>query len=215
VGCGKDFLILFIPWVDTSMEIVLTSILAFAATNIDDLFILTLFFGNKKYSSSTVFSGQLTGIGILILISLAGSVIGNFINVQYVGLLGLFPIYLGIKQLLSLRSAEKEDAETTPAVRSGSLLLSIAFITIANGGDNIGIYIPLFVSLSSLDKTIMIAIFFLMTVLWCMIARYLAAHPILEKAIQRYGHIVTPIVLCLLGVYILVESNSFDLLFPA
>jgi cadmium resistance protein CadD (predicted permease) len=104
------------------MEIVLTSILAFAATNIDDLFILTLFFGNKKYSSSTVFSGQLAGIGILILISLAGSVIGNFINVQYVGLLGLFPIYLGVKQLLSLRHAGKEEAETAPAVRSGSLL---------------------------------------------------------------------------------------------
>jgi cadmium resistance protein CadD (predicted permease) len=214
VGCGKDFLILFIPWVNTSMEIVLTSILAFAATNIDDLFILTLFFGNKKYSS-TVFSGQLTGIGILILISLAGSVIGNFINVQYVGLLGLFPIYLGIKQLLSLKNAGKEEAETAPAVRSGSLLFSIALITIANGGDNIGIYIPLFVSLSSLDKTIMIAIFFLMTVLWCVIARYLAAHPVLERAIQRYGHIVTPIVLCLLGIYILMESNSFGLLFPA
>jgi cadmium resistance protein CadD (predicted permease) len=65
-----------------------------------------------------------------------------------------------------------------------------------------------------MDKTIMIVIFLLMTVLWCGIARYLAAHPLLERAIQRYGHIVTPIVLCLLGVYILMESNSLNLLFP-
>ena len=194
------------------MEIVLTSALAFAATNIDDLFILTLFFGNKKYKRSTVFFGQLAGIGILILISLAGSLVGNFINVQYIGLLGLFPIYLGIKQLLSLRKAETGEAETDPVVKRGSILFSIALITIANGGDNIGIYVPLFASLSSMDKTIMISIFFLMTVLWCVIAGYLAAHPVLERSIQRYGHIVTPIVLCLLGVYILVESNSFDLL---
>lgn len=194
------------------MEIVLTSALAFAATNIDDLFILTLFFGNKKYKRSTVFFGQLTGIGILILISLLGSLIGNFISVQYIGLLGLFPIYLGIKQLLVLRKAETEEAENDPAVKRGSIVFSIALITVANGGDNIGIYVPLFASLSSMDKTVMVAIFFLMTVLWCVIARYLATHPVLERSIQRYGHIVTPIVLCLLGLYILMESNSFDLI---
>jgi cadmium resistance protein CadD (predicted permease) len=85
-------------------------------------------------------------------------------------------------------------------------------VTIANGSDNIGIYIPLFATLIMPQKAIMIFIFFVMVAVWCFIAKYLSKHPTIARTIDRYGHIITPIVLIALGIYILIESKTFQLL---
>lgn len=196
------------------MEIFLTSLLAFVSTNIDDIFILTLFYGNRKYSDGNILAGQLIGIIFLISISLVGSLAGLFINKAYIGLLGLFPVYLGLKGIWDLLARKAEDTRT-PDEQSGSRnskMLAVAGVTIANGGDNIGIYIPLFATLMWLHKLIMIGIFLVMTFIWCLIAKYLTRHPYVFRQIDKYGHMVTPFVLVFLGIYILYESNSFQLL---
>jgi cadmium resistance protein CadD (predicted permease) len=194
------------------MDIILTGILAFAATNIDDLFLLTLFFGNKLYPPGKIIAGQLMGISALIVISLAGSIIGYFIHPQYIGLMGLFPIYLGVTQLIGLFKNRHHDEPDLPSeTKHRNAILAVALVTIANGGDNIGIYIPLFVTFMVWEKIITICIFLLMTILWCALSKYLANHPLLEKLIGRYSHIITPFVLILLGIFILYESNSWAL----
>jgi cadmium resistance protein CadD (predicted permease) len=196
------------------VEIFLTSLLAFVSTNIDDIFILTLFYGNRKYSDGNILAGQLIGIIFLISISLVGSLAGLFINKAYIGLLGLFPVYLGLKGIWDLLARKAEDTRT-PDEQSGSRnskMLAVAGVTIANGGDNIGIYIPLFATLMWLHKLIMIGIFLVMTFIWCLIAKYLTRHPYVFRQIDKYGHMVTPFVLVFLGIYILYESNSFQLL---
>lgn len=143
--------------------------------------------------------------------SLAGAVLGHFIDARYVGLLGLVPIYLALKQVVQLvRNRNEVPSIEQHPKRSG--LFSVAAVTFANGGDNIGTYIPLLASLSSADKAIMIAIFLAMVMVWLTLARYLTHHPVLAKAISRYGHIVTPVVLFLLGLFILRENGSFGLL---
>jgi cadmium resistance protein CadD (predicted permease) len=91
-------------------------------------------------------------------------------------------------------------------------MLSVALVTIANGGDNIGIYIPLFVALSMTETITTVMIFLMMTLVWCFVARYLTRHPLLKDTIERYGHLVTPFVLILLGIFILYESNSWTLI---
>jgi cadmium resistance protein CadD (predicted permease) len=85
--------------------------------------------------------------------------------------------------------------------------LAVAGVTIANGGDNVGIYIPLFATLTVTSKVVMISIFFIMTLLWCMMAKYFVRHPLIEKTVDRYGHFITPFVLILLGLFILHESG--------
>jgi cadmium resistance transport/sequestration family protein len=194
------------------MEIVLTSIIAFASTNLDDIFILTLFFGDKRYKASDICLGQYLGICTLIAASLIGSLIGHFIESKYVGLLGLFPLYLGLKGLLSLIKRENNDeelAEEKKDTKTG--ILHVATVTIANGGDNIGTYIPLFATLSVADKSIMIILFLVMVSIWLLTAWYLTTHPLLAKMISTYGHIMTPLVLILLGIFILKENGSFVL----
>lgn len=196
------------------MEIILTSIIAFASTNIDDIFILTLFFGDKRYKTRDIYLGQYLGIIALIGVSVIGSLVGNFIDNKYVGLLGLFPIYLGLRQLLSLVNGENEDKELEEEKKKNlkTGILNVATVTFANGGDNIGTYVPLFATLTTSDKKLMISIFLTMVFIWLTTARYLTTHPMLIKVISKYGHIITPIVLCLLGLFILRENHSFDLL---
>lgn len=196
------------------MELLITSILTFVSTNIDDIFILTLFYGNKRFNEREIITGQLLGIGALIFISLVASLIGLFIPTPYIGLLGLFPIYLGIKTLWKHRNRnehEEMEPDTAKALKPQGNVLAVAGVTFANGGDNIAIYIPLFTTLTWPHKLTMVGIFFAMTLVWCGIAKYLTKHPLVSKTVDRYGHWITPFVLILLGVYILYESESFRL----
>lgn len=193
------------------MEILLASILAFMSTNIDDIFILILFYGNKEYKESEIITGQFLGIITLIVVSLIGSLIALVLPQAYIGLLGLIPLYLGIKGILSIvKKEQQEDDHQLKANKSN--VLSVAGTTFANGGDNIGIYVPLFATLTWTDKLSTITIFLIMTFVWCMIAKYFTKHPYVAKAVDKYGHILAPIVLVFLGLYIMYEAGTFKLI---
>lgn len=196
------------------MELILTSIMAFASTNIDDIFILMLFFANKQYKKKEVVLGQYLGILALIAISFIGSFAGLLFNQKYIGLLGLIPIFIGIRNIVHhfKNKSNKTTEEVAINVKSPNKILSVAGVTFANGGDNIGIYIPLFTTLLMPQKFAMIGIFLIMVAIWCMAAHYLSRHPLVANNIDRYGHIITPVVLMLLGIYILYESGSFKLI---
>src|SRR5687768_6742454 len=128
------------------MEILVTSFLAFISTNIDDIFLLILFYLNAKFNEFEIVAGQLIGIISITAVSLAVSPLGLLIDKMYIGLFGLIPIYLGFRALWKLTKREESDAPVALDVvqTRNSNTLAIAGITFANGGDNIGIYVPLF-----------------------------------------------------------------------
>lgn len=190
------------------IQMFITSLLAFVSTNIDDLFILTLFFGQEKLKYSTIVIGQYLGIAILVVISLIGSYIGNFIDQRYMGLLGFFPIYLAMKHFVALIRKKGIDKQADIRQMATHGVFTIAMITLANGADNVGVYVPLLTTLSGGGKIQMIIIFGFMTYIWCQLAAYLSTHPIIARQLSRYGHIIMPVVLLVLGLFILVESDS-------
>jgi len=196
------------------MELVLTSIIAFISTNIDDIFILMLFFANKEYNRRQVVFGQFAGISALIAISVVGSLIGLLVEQKYIGLLGLLPVYLGVRSIIKALNRKSESLidQAGRSQRTQGSWLSVAAVTFANGGDNIGIYIPFFATLTPVQKSITIVIFFVMVAIWCLVAGYLSHHPIVAKNIEKYGHLITPVILILLGIYILYESGTFYLI---
>jgi cadmium resistance protein CadD (predicted permease) len=189
------------------IETIITAILAFASTNVDDLFILMILFTltSDTFQNKNILTGQYLGIITLVVISLIGSLIGIIIPTVYIGFLGFFPIYLGIMKLITFfkRKDENEQEEVLEIPQRnksilssivGASTLSVASITIANGADNIGIYIPLFVNLSVIDLVIT-----------------MVRHPALKETLAKYNHILFPIILIGLGIYILVESKSYSL----
>lgn len=192
-----------------------TALVAFAATNIDDIFILTLFFAavNKRLHSWQIVAGQYIGFACLIAISLIGYFARFVVAQEWTGLLGLLPIVIGIKKLLELKRNETEEAAIEkPAAHA---LFTVAAVTIANGGDNLGIYAPLFANSSLSELVIMLSVFFALVALWCFLGYFLGKHPAVSKVVDRYGHLIVPFVLIALGFYIMIESGSVHLLSKA
>jgi cadmium resistance protein CadD (predicted permease) len=196
------------------MELLLTSVLAFASTNIGDIFLLVLFYGNPRFREKEIIAGQLIGIMALTALSLIASLIGLFIDQPYIGLFGFIPIILGARALYELvgEKVNSDDTNIETVKGTSNNWLTVAGTTFANGGDNIGIYVPLFATLAWSGKLTTVVVFIAMTFLWCFIAKYLTRHPYVAKAVSKYGHIVTPFVLILLGIYILYENQSIKLL---
>jgi len=186
---------------------IVTSALAFASTNIDDLFILVLFFGSKRFKTSHVFLGQYLGISTLVLISTALSFVSLVVSQHVIGLLGLFPMYLGIKQALSMwGNSGRQKKQHNEQLPGG--MFAIAGTTIANGGDNIGVYVPLLSTQSGMEKVQFMVVFGVMVYGWCVLAKYVAYHPSLESLLEKSGHLIMPVILFLLGMVILVESGT-------
>jgi cadmium resistance transport/sequestration family protein len=180
------------------LSTLIAAIASFAATNIDDIFILTLFFSQHTRRWQIVL-GQYLGFTGLIGISLAGFFGGRLLPHKCIGLLGVVPIAIGIKKLFEKRSGEKR--------QSTSGVLSVAAVTFANGGDNIGIYAPLFATMSAPRLLLTLMVFYVLLAMWCLAGYLITRHPAVGKILDRYGHIIVPFVLIGLGIYIIASSR--------
>jgi cadmium resistance transport/sequestration family protein len=195
------------------MEGLLTAIstgtVSFAATNVDDIFLLLLFFSQTGggFRGWHVVAGQYLGFGALVALSLLGSLGVLIVPGEWIGLLGLVPIFLGIRALIRSRGDPEEDRKPI----EGSGMWGVAAVTFANGGDNLGIYVPLFASVGFARTWIIVSVFFSLVAVWCYAGYKLAGYPTAADKIDRYGHIVVPFVLVGLGIYILLESGSLSL----
>jgi|SRR5947209_9775231 len=194
--------------------------ITFAATNIDDIFILMLLFSqvNKGFRRWHIVAGQYLGFTALVLISLLGYVGGLIIPRAWIGLLGIVPILLGVRQWLNrAKEEEKESAEVAEAGKvskasSLTAVTSVAAVTLSNGGDNIGIYTPLFAS-SDLTRLLpIICVFYVLLAVWCYAGYIVTRHRMVAHVLTHYGHLIVPFVLIGLGVYIIIESGTLTLL---
>lgn len=196
---------------------VITATITFAATNVDDIFILALFYSqtNKTFHRWHVVAGQYLGFTWLVLISLLGFLGGLIAPREWIGLLGLLPIIIGVRQWLNRNKIEAEETAAMPeASKSGvfSAVVGVAAVTFANGGDNIGIYTPLFAGSDLTKLTIYLAVFYLLLGVWCAAGYFLTRQPPVAKILTGYGHLIVPFVLVALGVYILIESETYTLI---
>jgi cadmium resistance protein CadD (predicted permease) len=173
------------------------------------------FFADRKLRARDVVVGQCVGIGVLYAASLGASLVSLVIPPAYLGLLGLVPVILGLTRLLDLwRNKDEKQEKLEPRLAEGAFArtLSVSVVTIAHGGDNIGIYTPLFATHSRWQNGMMGLVFAAMTALWCFIGYWMVKHPTIGAPIRRYGHKAAPFVLIGLGVMILHGAGTFKLL---
>jgi cadmium resistance protein CadD (predicted permease) len=192
------------------LEVAALGVVAFAATNADDLFILTAFFADPSARARGVVLGQYLGIAALTLASMACAFAALAIPAAWVGLLGLLPLAIGIKKL---RDGRRREGETLPLRGTSTTAVSVAAVTVANGGDNVAVYIPLFASSPRADWPLLAGLFAVLTGLWCVAALTLVGHRTIGPPLRRYGRRVLPWVLIGLGVSILVRSGVVGRLF--
>ncbi|KAB8139147.1 CadD family cadmium resistance transporter [Gracilibacillus oryzae] len=205
---------------------ILSALGSFIVTNVDDIFVLMLLFSQARSQAQTsnsgvvsmeskgnrifprdIVIGQYLGFALLVLISLLATFGVTLIPDQWVGLLGLIPIYLGVK--LFIKGEDEDEGNILSSLNKfNKFYLSVAFITFANGGDNIGIYVPFFSTLNNSQLIITVVTFFIMVAVWCLIGYRLARFKYVSETLEKYGRWIIPIVFIGLGIYIMVENET-------
>jgi cadmium resistance protein CadD (predicted permease) len=123
------------------------------------------------------------------------------------------PIAIGALKLREWRRGEPVAGDDGTAIRRASgQVLAVSAVTIANGGDNIGIYTPVFAVRAADEVALFGVVFAVMTALWCLAARWLVNHRTAGAPIRRHARRVVPFVLILLGLSTLYEAGSIELL---
>jgi len=189
---------------------------SFAATNIDDLFILMAFFANRRsFPTLHVVLGQYVGMGALLAIGIVGSLIALVVPNNLIGLIGIFPIAIGIKELLELRKKDDDDEEGPAAAKQPSQrskwiaylpFLAVTAVTFS-GGEEIGIYASVFaINNETTEIVVIILVVMGLTGVWCGVASYLVNHSFLAVRFRRIASKILPFVLIGLGLYIMAEA---------
>ena len=195
---------------------VVTSIILYSGTAVDLLIILMLFFAKRKSRKDiiNIYLGQFLGSVSLILLSLLFAFVLNYIpSKEILGLLGLIPIFLGLKVLLLGDSDGEAIAKEGLRKDNKNLIFLVAMITFAScGADNIGIFVPYFTTLNLADLIVALLTFLVMIYLLVFSAQKLAQVPSVGETLEKYSRWFIAVVYLGLGMYILIENNSFDML---
>ncbi|WP_100810630.1 MULTISPECIES: cadmium resistance transporter [unclassified Microbacterium] len=189
----------------------------FAATNIDDIVVLTVLFLASTRGALPgwkVVAGQYLGFIALVALSVVAAAGLTIVPDEWVGFLGLVPLGIGVYGLirtLRRRRGDDDDGDES-AIRAGGLL-GVAGITIANGADNISLYTPVFRTAPIPDTVITIIVFLILVAVWCLVARTIGTNKKVTEALEKIEHWLVPAVFIGLGLYILIESGVFVRLF--
>lgn len=195
---------------------IVTSIILYSGTAVDLLIILMLFFAKRKSRKDiiNIYLGQFLGSVSLIFLSLLFAFVLNYIpSKEILGLLGLIPIFLGLKVLLLGDSDGEAIAKDGLRKDNKNLIFLVAMITFAScGADNIGVFVPYFTTLNLANLIVTLLAFLVMIYLLVFSAQKLAQVPSVGETLEKYSRWFIAVVYLGLGMYILIENNSFDML---
>lgn len=197
---------------------VLTALSVYISTSIDYLFILLIMFAQLgKYSNKGhIYAGQYLGTGILVAVSLFAAFVVRFIPEEsIIGLLGLIPLFIGIRFALIDEEDTDEEAivEKLNQRQSSRLFWTVTLLTIASGGDNLGIYIPYFSTLSWTEVIVALIVFAVGIIGLVEVSRSLSSIPGVSETIEKYERIIIPIVFVALGLYIMIENGTIQMMY--
>lgn len=195
---------------------IVTSIILYSGTAVDLLIILMLFFAKRKSRKDiiNIYLGQFLGSVSLIFLSLLFAFVLNYIpSKEILGLLGLIPIFLGLKVLLLGDSDGEAIAKDGLRKDNKNLIFLVAMITFAScGADNIGVFVPYFITLNLANLIVALLTFLVMIYLLVFSAQKLAQVPSVGETLEKYSRWFIAVVYLGLGMYILIENNVFDVL---
>lgn len=192
------------------------ALVLFVATNIDHLALLALWFvhgQNRPGTTARICAGQYVGFGVILAVTIVLSAIsGLVIPQEYLRFLGLIPLALGIKaaigEIRERLSAEEDDDEDEGEAQLKGKKVSVgavALVTIANGGDEVAAYLPVFALSTWWQIALFCAVFLALAGVLLAFARFITGRMGIAEVLERFEAIIFPSVLILLGVLILAD----------
>lgn len=194
-----------------SVSIVPVAAAAFVATNLDNFFLFLSFLTMPSVRIKSVFLGFITGMLILIGISATATLLPALIPVKYLGLLGIIPITVGIRQLIATSRGLDPSGQISAPTVSSSAFSAVVLTQISNGSDTIITLVPLIADSMPGAVVLILATFVAMSLLLWRTARRVHLQPAVAALTKRYGHFLAPVILILVGSYILANTAT-DLL---
>ena len=186
----------------------------FMATNIDDIIVLSLFFARgagQRGTTTRILVGQYLGfagiLGAAVLVTIGA---GAFLPSGAIPYFGLIPLALGLWAAWNAWRGDDDDDDAKVAGKKIGVL-TVAGVTFANGGDNIGVYTPVFLSVDPLAVVAYCIVFLALVAVLVALAKFVATRPPIAEILERWEHILFPIVLIGLGIVILVTGGAFGL----
>lgn len=196
---------------------VLPAIGLFIVTNIDDIIVLSLFFARgagQRGTTARITAGQYLGfagiLGAAVLVTLGA---GAFLPPQVIPYFGLIPLALGLwAAWQAWRGNDDDDDDDDDGKVAGKNVgvLTVAAVTFANGGDNIGVYVPVFLSVGPAAVVAYCVVFLVLVAVLVVAARFVATRRPIADVLERWEHVLFPIVLIALGIVILVSGLAFE-----
>lgn len=197
-------------------QTIISAIGVYISTSIDYLIVLIILFAQLSQNKQKwhIYAGQYLGTGLLVGVSLVAAYVVNFVPEAWmVGLLGLIPIYLGIRFAIVGEGEEEEEEETIERLeqsKANQLFWTVTLLTIASGGDNLSIYIPYFASLDWAQTLVALLVFAIGVIIFCKLSQVLSSIPLISETIEKYTRIIVPLVFIPLGLYIMYESGTIE-----
>jgi cadmium resistance protein CadD (predicted permease) len=192
--------------------VALTAVVLFAATNIDDLVMLTVLSITSRAEGYPrrwqIWAGQYAGFAVLVAVSLAAAAGLALVPLRWLWPLGLLPLGLGLAKLVTAVRAHRSGRRASPAVVTG--LAGVIGLTIANGGDNLSAYIPVFRTSSAGEIAVIIVVFTAGLGVVCLASILMASHRAVIEVVQRWGQWVVPVVFILIGFYIFFKTGALS-----
>lgn len=192
-----------------------TACSSFAITNIDDIFVLVTFMAEASTSHTLtplkVTIGQYVGFTVIVIVSMIGFGVSIVLPSEPIGFLGLLPILLGLWNMLGFfyPDGDDDDAVQVSTVDGMKSIFKVASVTVMNGGDNIGTYVPLFSQVRGAEIAVYVVVYYILLGLWCLVAFLVMRQKHILKVAQKYANYVVPFLYVGLGIYILVKSDCF------
>ncbi|KRF11479.1 cadmium transporter [Nocardioides sp. Soil797] len=185
----------------------------FLVTNIDDIIVLSLFFARgagQRRTTAKIIAGQYIGFGGILLAAIAVTLgAGFFLPDDAIPYFGAIPLLLGIYATWQVwRNGDDDDDSVADRPISA---LTVAAVTFANGGDNIGVYVPVFLTVGTGALIAYCIVFLTLVFLLVLAAKFVATRRPIAEMLERWEHILFPLVLIALGVVILIEGGAFGL----
>ncbi len=192
---------------------VLQAIGLFIATNVDDIIVLSLFFARgagQRGATRRILLGQYLGfagiLGTAVLVTIGA---GAFLPSAAIPYFGLIPLSLGAWAAWQAWRGDDDD-EAEIADRSVGVW-TVAGVTFANGGDNIGVYTPVFLNVKPIAVVAYCVVFLALVAVLVAVAKFVATRPPIAELLERWEYVLFPVVLIGLGIVILVSGGAFGL----
>ena len=187
-----------------------TAVFLFVGTNLDDIIVLAALNAgtavNGRPRRWQIWCGQYTGFAILVGASLAVAGGLAVVPVQWIRVLGLVPIGIGIVRLIANVRARFRSRPVSDA--SPTRLIGVILLTLANGSDNIAAYTPVFKKLPIAETLITLATFVPLVAAWCCLAALLPSHPLTTRIISRWGVWSVPVLYVAIGAWVILKAQD-------